>query len=116
MDLLLSLVSGSTSASPHMGCTGKVESPSLPLSPEVPQAFASFPAFVIEDISDFVSFMVQHGPHILSQDPVSSRSLVNFLVTFSCSSNYISNPYLVAKMIEIIYYLNPAVQPSTVRY
>ena len=98
------------------GYKSKVESPKLPLPTEVPKAFASFPAFVIEDISDFVSFVVQHAPQTLSQDSVSSRSLVNFLVTFSCSSNYISNPYLVAKMIEIIYYLNPAVQPSTVRW
>ena len=34
------------------------------------------------------------------EDPVMS-DIVTFLVVFVCSPNYISNPYLVAKIVEV---------------
>ena len=37
------------------------------------------------------------------------------MLVFVCSSNYISNPYLSAKLVEVMYVLNPAVQPNTAK-
>ncbi|XP_075258173.1 ubiquitin conjugation factor E4 B-like [Convolutriloba macropyga] len=104
MDLLLMMVSEPSSTKDIFG---SVQTPVLPLAQQVSKQFAAFPSFIIEDVADFVNFVVRHSPSTVSTDTVSGRSLVNFLVTFSCSPNYISNPYLVAKLIEIIFYLNP---------
>lgn len=37
--------------------------------------------------------------------------IVTFLVVFVCSPNYISNPYLVAKIVEVLFVMNPNIQP-----
>ena len=38
-------------------------------------------------------------------------SIWNFLVVMICSNHYISNRYLVAKLIEVLFLVNPRVQP-----
>ena len=38
--------------------------------------------------------------------------LVNFSVVFLCQSEYIKNPYLRAKFIEILYMLTPEVREN----
>lgn len=38
--------------------------------------------------------------YVVLEDPVMS-DIVTFLVVFICSPNYISNPYLVAKIVEV---------------
>lgn len=43
--------------------------------------------------------VVRHAYPVL-EDPVMS-DIVTFLVVFVCSPNYISNPYLVAKIVEV---------------
>lgn len=46
----------------------------------------------------FVSFY-RHAHHVL-EDPA-MNDIVTFFVVFVCSPNYISNPYLVAKIVEV---------------
>ena len=46
---------------------------------------------------------------------VAMESLVTFLVVFLCSSNYIQNPYLAAKLIEVLFVVNPDIQQHTVK-
>lgn len=43
--------------------------------------------------------LVRHAYTVL-EDPV-MNDIVTFLVVFLCSPNYISNPYLVAKIVEV---------------
>jgi len=50
-------------------------------------------------------------PPVLNDQYVSD--LISLIVIIVCSSNYISNPYLVAKMVEVMFVVNPAVQPNT---
>ena len=50
-------------------------------------------------------------PPVLNDQYV--RDIVSLLLVIVCSSSYISNPYLVAKMVEVMFVVNPAVQQNT---
>uniref|UniRef100_A0A674DVK0 Ubiquitin conjugation factor E4 B n=1 Tax=Salmo trutta TaxID=8032 RepID=A0A674DVK0_SALTR len=83
----------------------------LPLNPEIPKSFAALPEFYIEDVAEFLLFVVQYSPQVLYEPCV--QNIVTFLVVFICSQNYIRNPYLIAKLVEVLFVTNPAVQPRT---
>uniref|UniRef100_A0AAQ5ZKS0 Ubiquitin conjugation factor E4 B n=1 Tax=Amphiprion ocellaris TaxID=80972 RepID=A0AAQ5ZKS0_AMPOC len=87
---------------------------SLPLNPEIPKSFAALPEFYIEDVAEFLLFVVQYSPQVLYEPCV--QDIVTFLVVFICSQNYIRNPYLIAKLVEVLFVTNPAVQPRTQRF
>uniref|UniRef100_A0AAQ4Q6Z3 Ubiquitin conjugation factor E4 B n=1 Tax=Gasterosteus aculeatus aculeatus TaxID=481459 RepID=A0AAQ4Q6Z3_GASAC len=86
----------------------------LPLHPEIPKSFAALPEFYIEDVAEFLLFVVQYSPQVLYEPCV--QDIVTFLVVFICSQNYIRNPYLIAKLVEVLFVTNPAVQPRTQRF
>ncbi|PIK41647.1 putative ubiquitin conjugation factor E4 B [Apostichopus japonicus] len=88
------------------------EEPSLPLPDKVPMKFAALPEYYIEDITEFLLFIVPHCPQILENLP-DNRDLVHFVLIFLCSTNYIKNPYLVAKLVELMFVLCPAIQNKT---
>ncbi|KAL1021148.1 hypothetical protein UPYG_G00009400 [Umbra pygmaea] len=92
-------------AYPHM---------TLPLNLEIPKSFAALPEFYIEDVAEFLLFIVQYSPQVLYEPCV--QDIVTFLVVFICSQNYIRNPYLIAKLVEVLFVTNPAVQPRTQRF
>ncbi|MFT7798460.1 ubiquitin conjugation factor E4 B-like [Arapaima gigas] len=87
---------------------------SLPLNPEIPHGFAALPEFYIEDVAEFMLFIVQYSPQVLYEP--CTQDVVTFLVVFICSQNYIRNPYLIAKLVEVLFVTNPAVQPRTHRF
>lgn len=41
------------------------------------------------------------------------ESLITWLLLMICQSNYIKNPYLVAKIVEVLFVINPSIQPMT---
>ncbi|XP_061075529.1 ubiquitin conjugation factor E4 B isoform X1 [Conger conger] len=86
----------------------------LPLNPEIPRSFAALPEFYIEDVAEFLLFIVQYSPQVLYEP--CTQDIVTFLVVFICSQNYIRNPYLIAKLVEVLFVTNPAVQPRTQRF
>uniref|UniRef100_A0A8C7IAY7 Ubiquitin conjugation factor E4 B n=1 Tax=Oncorhynchus kisutch TaxID=8019 RepID=A0A8C7IAY7_ONCKI len=86
----------------------------LPLNPEIPKSFAALPEFYIEDVAEFLLFVVQYSPQVLYEPCI--QNIVTFLVVFICSQNYIRNPYLIAKLVEVLFVTNPAVQPRTQRF
>ncbi|XP_061689956.1 ubiquitin conjugation factor E4 B isoform X2 [Syngnathoides biaculeatus] len=86
----------------------------LPLNPEIPKSFAVLPEFYIEDVAEFLLFVVQYSPQVLYEPCV--QDIVTFLVVFICSQNYIRNPYLIAKLVEVLFVTNPAVQLRTQRF
>ncbi|XP_072035141.1 ubiquitin conjugation factor E4 B-like [Amphiura filiformis] len=87
--------------------------PTLPLPEDVPMEFASLPEFYIEDIAEFILFIVQHFPQVL--EDTAQQDMVLFILVFVCSGQYIHNPYLVAKLVEVIFVMSPAVQNRTVK-
>lgn len=49
---------------------------------------------------------------VITSDPC-VQDILTLVVVFVCSYNYIQNPYLTAKLIEIMFVLNPKVQQHT---
>ncbi|XP_015233656.1 PREDICTED: ubiquitin conjugation factor E4 B isoform X2 [Cyprinodon variegatus] len=86
----------------------------LPLNSEIPKSFAALPEFYVEDVAEFLLFVVQYSPQVLYEPCV--QDVVTFLVVFICSQHYIRNPYLIAKLVEVLFVTNPAVQPRTQRF
>ncbi|XP_078464094.1 ubiquitin conjugation factor E4 B isoform X1 [Lampetra planeri] len=89
--------------------------PLLPLNPEIPEAFSALPEFYIEDIAEFLLFIIQYSPQVLQSEPC-GPDLATFLLVFVCSHTYLRNPYLLAKLVEVLFVLNPSVQPRTARF
>lgn len=78
---------------------------------DVPRAFASLPEWTIDDVADLLLFAMQYFPNIMSEGV--DQNLLTFLLTMVCSPNYFNNPYLVSKIVEVFFVLNPAVQDRT---
>ncbi len=50
-------------------------------------------------------------PPVLNDSSI--QDILVALVVFMCSYQYIKNPYLTAKLVEVMFVLNPAVQRNT---
>ncbi|XP_065842413.1 ubiquitin conjugation factor E4 B-like isoform X2 [Oscarella lobularis] len=86
----------------------RTENLDLSLPSTVPIAFASLPQYFVEDMADFLIFLLQHCPFYLNEFFTPSlASLFIFLVC--CSTKFITSPYLVAKLIEVFFGSSPAV-------
>lgn len=86
----------------------------LPLHPDVPKLFAALPEFYVEDVAEFLFFIVQYCPPVLFEP--CTQDIVTFLVVLLCNQNYIRNPYLVAKLVEVMFVTNPSIQPRTQKF
>ncbi|GAA5972811.1 hypothetical protein JCM11641_003951 [Rhodosporidiobolus odoratus] len=76
---------------------------SLPLPETTPDAFRFLPEFLIEDITEFLSFASKYAPQVLEQSP--QDELMTFMLVF-LSTPYMKNPYLKGQFVEIMYYLS----------
>ncbi|XP_073459642.1 ubiquitin conjugation factor E4 B [Aquarana catesbeiana] len=86
----------------------------LPLNPDIPKMFAALPEFYVEDVAEFLFFIVQYAPQVLFES--STQDIATFLVVLLCNQNYIRNPYLVAKLVEVMFVTNPAIQHRTQKF
>ncbi|GLV34489.1 Ubiquitination factor E4B [Carabus blaptoides fortunei] len=102
-DVLLSLLTGRA--------PGSGPCPTLPLSQNVPPAFSALPEWYVEDIAEFLLFALQFCPSVVAE--YTEDSLISWLLIAICSSHCIKNPYLVAKIIEVVFVINPNIQPRT---
>ncbi|KAG8932849.1 hypothetical protein FRC03_000161 [Tulasnella sp. 419] len=75
---------------------------SLPLPQEIPVAFRMLPEYLIEDIVEFYIFLIRHSPQSL--DLAGKTELIDFTMTFLSSTGYIKNPYLKAKLVQILFF------------
>ncbi|XP_068617727.1 ubiquitin conjugation factor E4 B [Battus philenor] len=67
-------------------------------------AFRATPEWYVEDIADFMLFAVQYVPQIVAdyiEDPI-----ITWLLTAICHSRLIKNPYLMAKIVEVLFVIN----------
>lgn len=88
---------------------GKRDSCSFPLPAEVPIEFAALPDYFIEDVVEFLLFIDMHVPQIL--DDVNLDTFIPLIIILICNNNYIANPYLVAKLVELLFAMDPSLQP-----
>lgn len=91
---------------------------SLPLPDRIPGVFAAYPDWFVEDLADFLIFVVQYCPQILEMsnvnyDYINFDQLILFIITMICSPNYISNPYVVAKFIEVVFLTSPLINQQS---
>jgi len=82
--------------------------PSLPLPHDVPVGFAAIPEFFVDTTAEFVLFCAQYTPHTLD-DPGFSH-IVTFILLMICSPHYIRNPYLLTKLLEVMFIMTPGLQ------
>ncbi|XP_067945570.1 ubiquitin conjugation factor E4 B-like [Watersipora subatra] len=97
----------------QVGCN--LDLPKLPLAASVPMAFASLPEYIIDDMADFILFIEQNMPVVLTE-PLCCRAvadIVTLLVVLVCSPSYIKNPYLTAKLVEIIFTADSNISGNT---
>ncbi|XP_017878482.1 ubiquitin conjugation factor E4 B [Ceratina calcarata] len=85
--------------------------PELPLPQEVPQKFTALPEWYVEDIAEFVLFSLQFSPSVIVNNM--DNSLITWLLVVVCTPHCIRNPYLIAKIIEVLFVINPNVQGRT---
>ncbi|XP_046673336.1 ubiquitin conjugation factor E4 B isoform X1 [Homalodisca vitripennis] len=85
--------------------------PSLPLPADTPQLFSAFPEWYVEDIAEFLLFALQFVPGVIATSM--DHSMITWLLVAVCSPHCIKNPYLVAKIIEVLFVLNPGIQAHT---
>lgn len=58
--------------------------------------------------------LYRYSPQVLYEP--CTQDIVMFLVVMLCNQNYIRNPYLVAKLVEVMFMTNPSVQPRTQKF
>ncbi|KZC14831.1 Ubiquitin conjugation factor E4 B [Dufourea novaeangliae] len=85
--------------------------PELPLPQEVPQKFTALPEWYVEDIAEFLLFTLQFSPGVITNNM--DNSLITWLLVVVCTPHCIRNPYLIAKIIEVLFVINPSVQGRT---
>ncbi|GAA5952757.1 hypothetical protein JCM3765_002266 [Sporobolomyces pararoseus] len=75
----------------------------FPLPNQTPEVFRMLPEFLIEDITEFLSFASKYAPQALESTP--QDDLMTFMLVF-LSTPYMKNPYLKGQFVEIMYYLS----------
>ncbi|KAK2987861.1 hypothetical protein RJ640_025628 [Escallonia rubra] len=71
----------------------------MPLPPACPMEFASLPEHFVEDAMELLIF-ASRIPRAL--DGILLDDFMNFIIMFMASPEYIRNPYLRAKMVEVL--------------
>lgn len=85
--------------------------PELPLPQEVPNVFTALPEWYVEDIAEFLLFTLQFSPAVVVNNM--DNSLITWLLVMVCTPHCIRNPYLIAKVIEVLFVINPSIQGRT---
>ncbi|XP_014272947.1 ubiquitin conjugation factor E4 B isoform X2 [Halyomorpha halys] len=81
----------------------KSKIPNLPLPNEPPPVFAALPEWYVEDIAEFLLFLLQYMPSVVAE--TMDDTLFTWLLVCVCTPSAIKNPYLVAKVVEVLFVL-----------
>ncbi|KAI8149698.1 ubiquitin elongating factor core-domain-containing protein [Fennellomyces sp. T-0311] len=76
----------------------------LPLPEDVPETFAMQPEWIIEDIVEFFIFLGKFCYQTPTFRSNPQEEIVAFIITFLRNSKYVKNPYLKAKLVEILFF------------
>ncbi|KAI8065677.1 ubiquitin elongating factor core-domain-containing protein [Gongronella butleri] len=76
----------------------------LPLPADVPDVFAMLPEFILGDIADFFLFLGKYGYETRVMPSHPQEDLVTFILTFLQNTQYIQNPHLKPKLVEILFF------------
>ncbi|KAG6897645.1 hypothetical protein C0992_012624 [Termitomyces sp. T32_za158] len=73
----------------------------IPLPEEVPLSFRVLPEYIIEDIVEYFLFVVQTSPDKFEM--TGKLELMSFILTFLNCTWYIKNPFLKAKINDVLF-------------
>ncbi|KAJ7212066.1 ubiquitin conjugation factor E4, partial [Mycena pura] len=73
-----------------------------PLPTEVPMAFRVLPEYIVEDIVDYLHFVVRTSPEKFELS--GKVELLTFVLTFLNSTWYIKNPFLKSKINDVLFF------------
>ncbi|KAG7159189.1 Ubiquitin conjugation factor E4 B-like 3, partial [Homarus americanus] len=105
--ILRALTGGPTTLAP-LGVSLADTATILPLPPDLPELFAALPEWYLDDMAEFLLFTLQYVPKVPLkhlEDPIITMAIV-----LLCSPSHIKNPYLTAKLVEMLFMLTPSVQ------
>lgn len=73
--------------------------------------FSALPEWYIEDIADFLLFAMQFCPEqmVLLFD----QSIITWVLTCVCAPHCIRNPYITAKLVEVLFVTSPSIQRTS---
>lgn len=74
------------------------------------EAFSALPEWYIDDIAEFILFAMQHCPEALRNSI--DHSIITWLLTCVCAPQCIKNPYVTAKLVEVLFVFTPTIFPS----
>ncbi|XP_075165456.1 ubiquitin conjugation factor E4 B-like [Haematobia irritans] len=64
-------------------------------------AFSALPEWYIDDIAEFILFAMQHSQNDIRN--AIDHSIVTWLLTSVCAPHMIKNPYVTAKLVEVLF-------------
>ncbi|XP_013109413.2 ubiquitin conjugation factor E4 B [Stomoxys calcitrans] len=64
-------------------------------------AFSALPEWYIDDIAEFILFAMQHAQNDIRN--AIDHSIVTWLLTSVCAPHMIKNPYVTAKLVEVLF-------------
>ncbi|KAH7103445.1 ubiquitin elongating factor core-domain-containing protein [Auriculariales sp. MPI-PUGE-AT-0066] len=73
----------------------------LPLPKEIPSTFAMLPELFVQDILDFITYLLRRNPDLIHT--VSRKESFEFIMTFLTSMWYFNNPYIRSKLVQILF-------------
>lgn len=62
---------------------------------------AALPEWYVDDIAEFILFAMQHALNDIRQ--TIDHSIITWLLTCVCVPNLIKNPYVTAKLVEVLF-------------
>lgn len=71
------------------------------MSLQVSDNFAALPEWYIDDIAEFILFAMQHAPNEVRSSI--DHSIITWLLTCVCAPHLIKNPYVTAKLVEVLF-------------
>ncbi|CCL99711.1 uncharacterized protein FIBRA_01733 [Fibroporia radiculosa] len=74
----------------------------LPLSKDVPELFKVMPEYLFEDVVDYHLYVTRESPDSL--DLSGKNEILIWALTYLTSTWYIKNPFLKAKLVEVLFY------------
>uniref|UniRef100_A0A914X9X9 Ubiquitin conjugation factor E4 B n=1 Tax=Plectus sambesii TaxID=2011161 RepID=A0A914X9X9_9BILA len=79
------------------------------LPADAPDLFCAYPEFYLEDSLDLIVFLLRNAPQVLQMCP---PELPQQLLVFICSTHYLKNPFMAAKVVDVLFMISPIYNPQ----